>query len=506
VRRPRSPLLTTALGLALGLVVGLVALLAQVAQAGPAAPSVVFTVGRPATASPIPPGFLGLSLEYFAIPAYAGTDPQNVDPVFVQLIRNLAAGAPPELRIGGDTTDLTWWPIPGMRTPAGVNQTLTADWVAVARALATATGARLTLGINLEADSATVASTEADQLAAGLGRNHIESFELGNEPELYGTFAWGHSGKPGRPRDYDFAAFSRDYTRIARALGDVPLAGPATGGPRWFSHIGRFLKEHRDVAVATVHRYPLESCYVKRHDPTYPTIPHLLSAASTQELATSVAGAASQAHAHHVPIRVDEINTVSCGWDPATGRSFASALWALQTLFDLADVGVDGVNIHTFPGATYELFRFGDTDGRWHGTVFPEYYGLDLFAQAAPAGSRLLTVSPSETGTNGDVQAFATRATDGTIRVVVINEGAGERNIDVRARTPPTTATTGTLELLTAPSLGARSGVTLAGQSFGQSTTTGLLSSVRKTIALARRHGVYTLRVPPATAAMLTIG
>jgi len=104
------------------------------------------------------------------------------------------------------------------------------------------------------------------------------------------------------------------------------------------------------------------------------------------------------------------------------------------------------------------------------------------------------------------MQAFATRATDGTIRVVVINEGAGERNIDVRARTPPTTATTGTPELLTAPSLGARSGVTLAGQSFGQSTTTGLLSSVRKTIALARRHGVYTLRVPPATAAMLTIG
>ena len=70
---------------------------------------------------PIPAGFLGLSLEYFAIPAYAGTDPRQLDPVFVQLIRNLAGGSPPELRIGGDTTDRTWWPIPGMRTPAGVN-------------------------------------------------------------------------------------------------------------------------------------------------------------------------------------------------------------------------------------------------------------------------------------------------------------------------------------------------------------------------------------------------
>ena len=497
--------MTIALGLALGLVLALLEHVAQVAQAGPAPPSTLFTVGRPASTRPIPPGFLGLSLEYFAIPALAGTDPQNVDPVFVQLIRNLAGDAPPELRIGGDTTDLTWWPIPGMRTPAGVNQTLTPDWIAIARALATATGARLTLGINLEADSATVASTEADQLAAGLGTSNIEAFELGNEPELYGTFTWGHSGKPGRPRNYDFAAFSRDYTRIARALGDVPLAGPATGGPRWFADIGRFLKDHRDVAVATVHRYPLESCYVKRHDPTYPTIPHLLSEASTQELATSVGGAVSQAHAHHVPIRVDEINTVSCGWDPATGRSFASALWALQTLFDLADLGVDGVNIHTFPGATYELFRLGDTNGQWHGTVFPEYYGLDLFAQAAPAGSRPLTVSPGETGTNRNVQTFATRATDGTIRVVVINEGGGERKIEVRARTSPPTATTGTLELLTAPSLGARSGVTLAGQSFGQSTTTGLLAGARKTIAVKRAHGEYTLNVPAATAALLTL-
>ena len=489
----------------MSIAVGLV--LASVAQARPTAPTTVLTVGPPATSRPIPPGFLGLSLEYVAIPAYAGTNPASVDPVFVQLIRHLAGGQPPQLRIGGDSTDWTWWPVANMRTPAGVTYTLTPAWIAVARALAAAAGARLTLGINFEADSAAVAGTEADELVAGIGQDRIEAFELGNEPELYGTFPWGPSQKSGRQRSYDYAGFSRDFARIARALPRVPLAGPASGGPRWFGDIGRFLAGHREVRVATVHRYPLESCYVNRRDPTYPTIPHLLSAASTQALATSVAGAVRLAHAHGVPLRVDEINSVSCGRDPAASRSFASALWALEVSFELAREGVDGVNFHTFPGATYGLFRFRQVDGQWQGTVMPEYYGLQLFAQAAPAGSRVLTVSRAGAGGGagapaGAVQAFATRAHGGTIRVVVINQGASERVVDVRARG---VRGTGTLELLTAPSLGARSGVTLAGQSFGASTTTGLLAGAPRTFTVAPAHGAYALRVPPATAAMLTL-
>ena len=47
--------------------------------------------------------------------------------------------------------------------------------------------------------------------------------------------------------------------------------------------------------------------------------------------------------------------------------------------------------------------------------------------------------------------------------------------------------------------------MTLAGQSFGQSTTTGLLAGARKTIAVKRAHGEYTLSVPAATAALLTL-
>lgn len=76
----------------------------------------VLTVGGP-TDRTIAPGFLGLSLEYWAIPAYAGSSASAVDPVFVQLIRNLTPGYAPVLRIGGVTTDNSWWPAPGLRSP-----------------------------------------------------------------------------------------------------------------------------------------------------------------------------------------------------------------------------------------------------------------------------------------------------------------------------------------------------------------------------------------------------
>ncbi|HTT30704.1 MAG TPA: glycosyl hydrolase family 79 C-terminal domain-containing protein [Solirubrobacteraceae bacterium] len=471
-------------------------LTATAASSAPAAAPVIAVKG-PAAIRPIPPGFLGLSLEYFAIPSYAGNDPNNIDPVFLQLVRNLAGGQPPEIRIGGDTTDRTWWPIAGTPTPAGVNEALAPSWIAIAKALALALGARYTLGINLEADSATVAAAEADHLLAGLGSDAIEALELGNEPELYGTFTWGRSGKPGRPRGYDFSAFSADFTRIARTLPNLPLAGPTAGGPNWFPDVGRFLAEHHDVGETTLHRYPLQLCYRSKDQPDYPTIPHLMSAGASRGLADSVAGAVRASHARHIPLRIDELNTIGCGADRAVSESFASALWALDALFNMARVGVDGVNISSFPGASDEPFTLSQAGGSWHAFVEPEYYGLAMFAQAAPPGSRLLTVSAAEAP---HLRAWATRAPDNTVRVVLINEGSQTRafHVNVRGATG-----TGSLEYLAAPSLKAQTGVTLAGQRFG--TTTGLLSGRPTISAVTARNGDYAIRVPAATAAMLTV-
>jgi Glycosyl hydrolase family 79 C-terminal beta domain len=160
---------------------------------------------------------------------------------------------------------------------------------------------------------------------------------------------------------------------------------------------------------------------------------------------------------------------------------------------------VNGVNIHSYPGATYELFTFSRSNGGWRASVEPEYYGLLMFAQAAPAGSRLESVSEAD---GGQVKAWATRAADGTLRVVAINDGAGARTIAVRTSS---TSGDGTLERLQAPRLTSRGGVTLGGQSFGASTTTGVLAGQERVVSVGSQGGQYVFRLPAGSAAMLTV-
>jgi hypothetical protein len=168
-------------------------------------------------------------------------------------------------------------------------------------------------------------------------------------------------------------------------------------------------------------------------------------------------------------------------------------------LFEMARVGVDGVNIHSYPGAIYELFSFTRAHGRWRGTVAPEYYGMLMFAQAAPPGSHLLSVTETH---GGQVKAWATRATDGTLRVVAINEGGGARTLTVRAAAPHGD---GTVELLKASRLTSNGEVTLGGQSFGSSTATGLLAGRQRPSAVAPAGNDYVIKVPAASAALLTL-
>jgi hypothetical protein len=461
------------------------------------------TVSNRAAGGPIPAGFLGFSFEYPAVEEYAGFDSKAINPVLVQLIRNLTPDQRPVLRIGGDTTDWTWWPVPGMTKPGGIRYSLNPTFARVTAALAHELNARLILGINLEADSAAVAGTEARELVGRIGRGPIEALELGNEPELYASFPWyttaGGVHVTGRPTSYDFAAYEGDYSRISAALPNVPLAGPATGAPNWIPDVGAFLPVEPRVRVATVHRYPLERCYAPAASPMYPSVAHLLSPAASQGLADSVAPEAALAHARRVALRVDELNSVSCGGAPGVSNVFASALWALDATFQMARVGVDGVNFHTFPGARYELFNFHRRHGRWRGFVAPEYYGLEMFAQAAPPDSSLLELS----GSLGDVRAWATRAPGGAIHVVLINESTGQpRTVAVRIAGAGGPAT---LERLRAPGVTALTGVTLGGQTFGTATTTGIPKGRSTVSTLKPARGTYVVALSQASAAMLTL-
>ncbi len=431
----------------------------------PPRPTAVLTVKGPLPAPAIPSAFLGFSTEYGAVEQYAGTDPHALDPVFVRLMRNLTHGQPTVIRIGGDSSDRAWWPIPGAVVPPGINYSLGPRWVQVTRALSAALGARLILGINLEADDVALARTEADELVGGLGAGTVAALELGNEPELYDSFPFyrlHHHGVTGRPRNrYPLGAFIDDFALFSSVMPHVPIAGPTIGGPGWLQHLSEFLAAEPQVRLVTVHRYPLQSCFVKPSSPVYPTVGRLLAPEASTGLANGFEPELAVARSRGLPVRIDELNSVSCGADPSVSYTFGSALWVLETMFEMARTGVAGVNIHTFPGAGYELFKLRQAGGRWTASVAPEYYGLELFQDAAPPGARLLEVGVSG-GTA--VRAWATRGRDGRTRVVVID--SDPRRAAVVALRVPGSRGAATVERLEAPGLAAREGVSLGGQSF----------------------------------------
>jgi Glycosyl hydrolase family 79 C-terminal beta domain len=470
------------------------------ASPGGADPAAVVTVGRATVGRAVPAGFLGLSMELPAVEEYAGPDPQALNPVLEQLIRNLAPGQRPVLRLGGDSTDWTWFPVDHVPHPPWVRFTLTPGWMRVTKALTEALDARLIVGVNLEANRPKVAAAEAGALIAGLGRRSIEALEVGNEPELYGAFSWYHNQAgvqfTGRPQGYDFSGFTQDFSRVAGSLPHISLAGPAVGAPDWAAQLGPFLAAEPRVGLATLHAYPLKKCSAT----TNVTAAQLLSESSSIGLADILAPYAGVAHAHGVPLRIDEINAISCGGERGVSDTFASALWSLDAMFAMASVGVDGVNFHTVPNAINELFAFKLVNGVWRGSVRPNYYGLMMFAQAAPAGARLLKLSGP---TGGTLRTWATLAPDGHVRVVLINTNTARAQL-VAVRIPSARGPAA-LERLTAPAITAESGMSLGGQSFGSQTNTGLLAGKPESDSVTSSAGRYLVRLPAASAAMLTL-
>jgi hypothetical protein len=397
-----------------------------------------------------------------------------------------------------------WWPVAGVARPPGAYYTVTPSRLAVARALAQATDARLIMGVQFEANSAPEIAAESRAMARVIGRRRIIGFELGNEPELYGI-RWFYKVNGadvfGRPPSWDFASYVRNFSHLAAALGDLPRAGPAIGAAAWMSQVDRFLAADH-VSLVTLHRYPMQSCGPRPGDPKYPTIAHFLSAATSETLAEKFAPFVNMVHAHHLLVRNAEMNSVSCGDAHGVANTFASALWAVDALFAMARAGVDGVNLHTYSGAADQLFSTRQAGSRWHAFVAPEYYGVKLFSQAAPAGSHLLQLSKS--GWPRSLRVWATRTPSGKVNVVLINDGtAGTRTVTVHL---PGNQARGHLERLIAPGARALHGVTLGGQGFGTDTTTGVPRGALQLQPLTAAHGEYRVRLPAVSAALLSAG
>jgi hypothetical protein len=461
----------------------------------PASERATVRAGGPAAvaATSTAQGFLGIATELTTIPALSGSaaDP---DTPFRQSLSNLSPGAPFLLRLGGVSADDSWWATPGMKKPPYL-YTLTPRWGANVRALRTALGGKAIIGVNLKEDSkidSKIAPAEVADFNRYVGASLIDAFELGNEPEFYPPSVV--TGRRVRGL-YPIADYGRKFSNIASALGGAPLAGPGSGSPHWLPKLGTMLSDMRSrLKLVTVHAYAMKNC----SRITHLSVSDFFARTSIQGLADAVHGMVKAAAAHGEPLRVDEINGVSCGGEAGLSNSFGEALWALNVLPALWRAGVQGVNFQTIDGRLNQMITAKHSASGWSVSVEPEYYGLLTFAAAAPAGSHLLRIS--DPGLAHFYQ-FAVRAPNRSERVVLTNVGSVARTIGVTASG---TRGTGSLSLLSATSLSATGDTTLAGRSLS-SRTGQLTGTPRLTLVTPNAKGVYAVRVPAHAAAILTL-
>jgi hypothetical protein len=506
--RRRAVVVATGVVLAAGLCAGAV----SAGASGPA--PVAVNVSHTVFGNPISPGFVGLAIEYKTVPYYIGSTAQDPNTVFLQLLRNITDGAQPWVRIGGESTDRSWWPVPDFPTPLGVTNQLSPSWISSAALFATETNAHLIMGLNLEADRVAIAQTEEQQMLAGIGRSRIAAFEIGNEPELYAYVPWyyvvngqpspwyrGPKGAPvlARRRGYNFPTFTGEFTRFRQGLTGLPLAGPSTGNFHWLTQLPQFLAAEPRLSMVTFHRYGLNGCTKLPGKWSFASVPDLLSVFASRRIMAGVQPYVALAHSRHIPFRIDEVASVTCGGRIGVSNTMASAMWYLDTLFDMASVGVDGVNIHTFPNAPASLFDFAQQGSTWYGTAHPGYYGVLMFAQAAPPGSRLLDLTIAG---GHQLRVWATVTPSHQLHVVLLNDNlTGSQTVTVHE---PWSRGPATLERLSGPNAYATSGVLLGGQSYAVPTGTGMLSGTSQISAVPARDGAYSVAVPGSSAAMLT--
>jgi hypothetical protein len=439
--------------------------------------------------NPIAPDFTGLSYE----------TSQLSDPSFFSRANGPLAGfhrrlgAAGILRIGGNTSEFGVWsptaaPIqptlealgPDTGRHPAPRRPVTPLAVRNLRGFLELSGWRLIYGLNMGSESPATVAAEAAYVAGVMG-GRLVAFQLCNEPDLF------HQNGL-RPADYDYRHFATEWRRYFRAvrqrLPHVPFAGPDTAGNNEW--LARFADEQRhDVAFLSQH-------YYAEGPPTDPsmTIARLLG--PSPRLEAEFAAAAAARRQTGLPFRMAETNSCYQGGKPGVSDTFASALWAADLMYQLAQAGAIGVNFH---GGGYGWYApvAGTRDNGF--VARPIYYGMLLFAVA---GAGRLVMTRLQGAADGSLAAYCLKTDDGTFKLVLLNRHpARDATLTVDV---PGVRSASVLRLI-APRLDDTTDVTFGGAVVGND------GAWTPTVAesLAAHRGPVPLSVPRASGALVSL-
>lgn len=456
-------------------------------NAASTAPKALVTVHPEQPGATIPADFLGFSYEKSSL-TESHFRANNTE--MLNLLKNLGSGV---LRFGGNQVELTYWsrsetPPPSKTKTTSTKKIQTIGPVALDNlyAFAKQSGWRVLHGLNLGANDPAMAADEA-AYALKVGGPMVLAFEVGNEPDFYPRHEL-------RATNYGYAEYRTEAQAEQRAIlaksPNALLAGPAT--TKFCDWLPGFLTDFKGtIALATSHYYSLSSKSKDPRSANFATITNLLNPATRKSGMPMIEDHQKASRAANIPFRLAECNTVSGGGTEGVSDVFASTLWGIDFLFDVAERGVAGINFHgSFKDRGYTAFCFNNN----HYHAHPLYYSMLLFHQAAKG-----RVVPVECQSTANVTAHAVLGEDHKLRVVLVNKDLSQPVVvSVVSGSPRVKAE---VIRLTAPAITAKEGITLAGSAVRENGTWIPQSSEPVSCV----NGVFEVSLPAASAAMLTI-
>jgi hypothetical protein len=454
---------------------------------------VTFTVDLPAgvlaqaTVNPtpkltIPPNFMGLSMYWNFPSGILGQASTGANLPYQALLNNLTAyyTAPLPIRVLGDDSQTS---------------NIQADVEPLVE-LAQAVNVDYILGVDLWNDNLSIAEAEASTWMNGIPNDLILAFEIGNEPNVYPV-------NGARPTTYVYANYLPEYQQWAQGIqsstgSNFGIMGPSYGVENAHVRTTWIAGAQSSFASGAMNPTIVSQHHYVNGPGTYPA-DYLLLPASTTSMLGDFSAYSASAHQAGSAFRLGEMNSIWNGGVAGISNTFSAALWSIDEMFNVANIGVDGVNWHSSQGTSYQLFQFnlnisGGMTTYTVAQVNPLYYGLLVFAQMAGRGAKLLPVT---TTTTANVSIWATVDNTSTAHLVVINKDE-QATGNVQITLPG--YTTGTVRFLSAANYSATNGVTLGGQTF-DGTPDGTIQGQLATTTISAQNGVFTLPNMPITSA-----
>jgi hypothetical protein len=456
----------------------------QTSPSGPVVQTSLVISG--ALSGSIGPAFTGLSYEKSTLcqPLFAPSN-TSLRGVF-QLL------GPSILRIGGNSVDQCVWTPQGSGRTAGHISPSDVDSLA---AFLQQTGWKCVYGINLGgvstgATSPAVAAAEAAYVAQQLGSSLL-GIEIGNECDGYGAPGSYFAG------NWSLTQFESLWntfrSAILQANPDIPVTGPASGSnvSTWTVPFGQFAAPN-GLSLLTQHYYRGDG-----HSSSA-TAANLIS--SDANLTKCLSLLNSAARSLGTPFRMAECNSYFNGGAVGVSNSYASALWVIDFLFNCAQGGASGVNLHG--GGHADGYAPIADDSKTVVEVRPEFYGMLLFALAGQGALYQTQFSVGQL----NATAYAVKTAGGGVNLVIVNKESTQ-NLEVTAQLPQGIKTAKLMTMTQAssgastPSLSATSGVTIQGGGVDPNGT----FSPSAPYALAPLGSQVTCYVPALSAVLIQI-